>query len=423
MAALAKLVALYCGQGMAHLLEIYNDGKVKDAADHLVLVDFGGNKKPGANAVDYVVAKLGAQRAAMRPPTIDLMILSHQDGDHLNLLGPLGIGLKNQGIKFTLGTVYAGGHAWEESNIKTVNTFVHQAENWKDTTPRKLFNSIVKSFEPSRCDYDGASKIDDAQVLGEFGFDFEIKVRVAVAQLPPVSKVKSDICNGTSAVIVIENGKESIVLPGDATYQTLHFVNEKLYDSWTKANLKPLIPPVTALEVPHHGAICTSVQGYDPQGATAEFDFDIIKRFAGFLAAKEIFASAGLKTIYGHPVKEVLDKFKPYLIARESEFVAFVFSNKGVERKDRFAYFKKNYATRTTRVSVNPDVMPVWTNITVRLGNGVLQGEAVSNTLTLDEILAEQGLRPAAPPRRPPVYAPAPTPDERGEAAPPPASA
>lgn len=403
MAALAKLVALYCGQGMAHVLEIYNGGAVTAAADGLVLIDFGGNKSAAEDAVNYVYTKLKAQTN----PKIDLMVISHQDKDHLYLLGPLGDKLRDEGLTFTLGGLYAGGQNWGAESTATVKKFL------------KLPTGTVPTLamEPYRSDYAGAKKRADAKSLITFSGG-EIVLRVAVAQVKITSGGEDIIRNGSSAVIVIENGDKSIVLPGDATYQTLDAIND-LYTEWVGGT--PLIPPVAALEVPHHGALRTAVEDYDSSGTTGDFNFDIIKDFAAYLEAKEIYASAGMRNTHGHPVKEVLDVFNASLAATDTdtEYVAFVFDNKSVARRSRFDNFKEKVAKRTTILRMSDDRSQYWwTNIEVTLHKAVAMGKAVRNTRTLNEILAEQGLGPLAPLTRPPVYAPAPTPEERAAAPP-----
>ena len=46
MPSLTRVMILYCGQGMTTLVEIYDDGNVKDAADYLALIDCGGSGEP-----------------------------------------------------------------------------------------------------------------------------------------------------------------------------------------------------------------------------------------------------------------------------------------------------------------------------------------------------------------------------------------
>lgn len=400
MSTLAKLVSLFCGQGMSHILEIYNDGVVKPAADHIVLIDFGGNKSVGDDAVDYVVEKLKAQTT----PRIDLMVISHQDNDHLYLLTPLREKLEAEDVEFELGGLYLGGLNWSGASRKTVADFIAAAKG----------NTLTVSMEPYRSDYAGKGKRSDLGSLTAFG---DVTLRVAMAQLKVSSSGTDIIRNGSSAVIVIENGQKSIVLPGDSTYETLDKINE-LYLAWVGS--KSLIPTVAALEVPHHGALRTSVENYVASSTTDDFNFSIIQEFSDNLAAQEIFASAGMRNTHGHPVKEVLDVFNAGLAATpdDVEYVAFVFDNKSVERRSRFTNFSEKIAKRTTILRMSDDYARYWpTNIEVTLHRSVAAGAAVRNSRTLTEILAEQGLGPGAAGGPPTVYAPPPTEAERAGAA------
>lgn len=374
MATMARIVGLFAGQGMAHLIEIYNGGVVQPAADFLVMIDFGGNTGPGENAVDYTFNKI----TAMTVPRIDLMVISHQDSDHLKLLTPLGDKLQAASIAFQIGAIYCGGHGWSAASVATVKSFVSKASN---------ATSVVTSFaEPFRTDYANLNKL---KFLKQYGI---VKIRVLIAQIK-LPKVEDDILrNGTSAVIVVENGESAVVLPGDATFQTLDEIN-KMYAAWEKKGKSP-VPSVTMLEVPHHGALRTAVENYLATGLSSTFDFIIVQSFGNFVRPDGIYASAGKRNTHGHPVKEVLDVFDKHLDSTKTfnEYVAFVFDNKSVERRDRFENFKQKLIKRTTVTRINPDGSYYWTDIVVDLVKGSTVDAMIRNDRSLDEILVEQGL-------------------------------
>src|SRR4028118_789745 len=82
MAAGIKFQVLDVGQGSGNFIEIYG---AKTAPDTTILIDLGSELEStaaGVPAAKYIVDKL----KAMDEPTLDTMILSHSDSDHINLL-------------------------------------------------------------------------------------------------------------------------------------------------------------------------------------------------------------------------------------------------------------------------------------------------------------------------------------------------
>jgi hypothetical protein len=294
---LTRVIALYVGQGMAHLVEVYYDGSKYPAKspDVLALIDFGGDQDVADDAVTYVVNQLKAQARDKRTPTFGLTVISHQDKDHLILLKPLTAAILAAGLDISFGTVFLGGLVWSNANKKVVDDFFGVSR----LRPRYAWDTAERS------DYDGATKRSEVKRLLWVGNTY---FRILVSQLraaggPDIKK------NASSCVLVIENGENSIVLPADATWQTMQYVNA-LYDDWGTA---PLVPTVRALEVPHHGALRTAVENYKASDPISKFGFDVINAFAKNCSAPSVFASAGRYNNHGHPVKEVLDVFKPYV--------------------------------------------------------------------------------------------------------------
>jgi hypothetical protein len=403
---------------MSHLIEIYSDGVIKDVADYLILIDFGGDEKYAADAINYVYTKLKAQSDKRGLAKFDLTVISHQDKDHLVLLGPLGVkiteGIANGDIKqIQFGGVFLGGVAWDQKNKNTVDTFFGISKtrpqyNWSENQRSDYLNVNSRS---------NLGKLDEFPGVAGFAF------RVLISQLavPGLTKSQEDIKrNASSTVIVIENGKDAVILPGDATYHTMKYITD-LYTSW---GINLLIPAVRALEVPHHGAIRTAVENYLASSKADEVNMDIVKKFAKDLAPLEAFASAGNLPNHGHPVYEVLEIFKNKVgfKVENHTYVAYAFDEKGDKKKEHYHEYATTDAIRTTLVSFLNGL--VWKNITIELPK-VGTDSAVEAKYTLAELLIRDGLTPppemlrsrtsGTPPAPPPpfvVYAPAPTPEE-----------
>lgn len=286
MPAVTQVAILFCGQGMSTLIEYYAGGNTAAAPDNLVLIDFGGNQKYSASAVAYVVGKLEMQAA----PKFDLVVISHQDGDHLSLLKNLTGMFRAKAMTVTCGGWYAGGAEWSPANKKTVEQF---AQKMGVPLGSIAFNG------PEESSYGGVADRSGLRYLCRFGNTY---IRVLASGLKLTSGQMDIVRNASSSVIVVENGASAIVLPGDATYHTMKVVNN-FYAGWGAA---PLVPPVFALEVPHHGALRTAVENYSAQTPLAKLDFTIIKGFAANMNARSIVASAGPLNTHCHPVDEVL---------------------------------------------------------------------------------------------------------------------
>jgi beta-lactamase superfamily II metal-dependent hydrolase len=327
-AGVTRIAILFCGQGMATLVEYYKGGDVNGVPDNLVLIDFGGNQKYSEDAAAYVVAKLKKQKN----PKFDLVVISHQDGDHLSMLGALTAAIEEEGLTVANDNSYAGGTAWSAANKRKVSDFFAQMTD--DEPP--AFDA------PFDSNYTGAKKRDELESLVSFGKTF---VRVLVSGLK-LSKAPQDITrNASSAVIVVENGDWSMILPGDATYHTMAQVNG-FYKKWGS---KPLVPTVFALEVPHHGALRTAVENYTAKTAFSDLDMSIITKFAQNTAPQHIVASAGPYNTHNHPIYEVMQVFNGSLATSSSRtYVAYVFDRKKSKKVDGWDQFTTTKGIRTT---------------------------------------------------------------------------
>jgi beta-lactamase superfamily II metal-dependent hydrolase len=305
MPSLTRVMILYCGQGMMTLVEIYSDGKEKPAADYLALIDAGGSPDKGGDlAVDYVAKKI-LDKADKK---LDLVSISHQDGDHVRLLD--GLKKKLEGKGATCGGLFAGGSDWLKGNKDTVKEFAKVV----GIDAEKIVFGV-----PQRSDYSGAKKRDELKHLAQFG---DVFFRILVSNLPVTSS--ADIQkNASSAMVVIENGSYSVVLPGDATYQTMAAATGILQQVTPS-----LLPLVIGLEIPHHGAIRTAVEDYYSKGGVGDFNWTKLQEFARVLSAKHVLASAGPRNSHNHPVEEVFWVFGPWLITMPShDYTSYLFTS------------------------------------------------------------------------------------------------
>ncbi|HEU0131218.1 MAG TPA: MBL fold metallo-hydrolase [Mycobacteriales bacterium] len=330
MAALTIVRVLFCGQGMTNLVEVYDDGVEKAAADWLALVDCGGNTSWGAYAVAHVVAKVKART----PKRLDCIVVSHQDDDHIALLKQLGPELKK--LKATVGLFYAGGLQWSSASDTIVHDFL-------DTVgyPRK---NVLQDGAGAVSDYVGAKKRSELTAIASHG-DTSLRrlmTNVNLTSGPPDIKR-----NASSTVVAVDNGTNVVLLPGDATYETM----SQIYG--LPAAAKKLVLPVFATGIPHHGALRTAVENYVASKDPKTFGYAIVDAFASLIGSQRAAASAGPYNGHKHPIQEVLMRFYSKLTgAPQHTYVSYIFQRSNGATHDGWTTWDSKHALDCTVVSI-----------------------------------------------------------------------
>lgn len=289
------LDGLWCGQGMANMIRIYNDTSVDPettACDELCIFDFGSGglsqtkKVLGITPpVEFMMKQLRMQNAAGRTPHIDLMLISHQDRDHWRLLSELNQQIIDSGMTVTVGNMLLGGLNWRESSERGVNAFAKRANDiyWYDGQ----FSSFSEPPDPG-----------DPIEVGD------LKMRMLVTNVA-ASNVSDDIeRNCSSSVALLQLGPTppkpgiGFILPGDSTWETF----EELQEIMTPWAVNPL-PIVYSASVPHHGALRTM----NRNNSVTTPDLQDLIWFTNYTRPYSVFASAGIKNTHSHPYLIVLE--------------------------------------------------------------------------------------------------------------------
>ncbi|HZN15994.1 MAG TPA: hypothetical protein VFB78_17130 [Acidimicrobiales bacterium] len=389
MAEWVKVMVLWCGQGMATLVEVYLDGNTNHAPDHLALVDFGGSKTQGSAAAEYVKGKLNDQHLAGKDPKIDYTVVSHQDSDHLSLLPTLTDEIADMDVEG--GGIFAGGSNWSARNTRTVQKFADKLD-----------------FDESDLEFDAAqmshyAKRTSRPKLGHLWGNGTVELRLLVSGLK-VSKAPPDIArNASSSVVVVENGDRCVILPGDATYHTMSKATEIVQ----AARARGLFPSaVFGLEVPHHGALRTAVENYNAQYYSSSFNWTIITNFAKELKPQKVGASAGIRNTHCHPVAEVLAIFNAYVRSKDSHnYVAWEFdSYKSTKHEGWYTYKTEDEVFTTVRETKVDGLVGGHIEINLPPPNVVLAPDEIIRFIPVGRL----GDLDATTDPEPPVYAPAP---------------
>lgn len=263
---------LSCGQGAMTLVEIYED--VKQPAAFLALIDCGGDSQQAAGALRYVREK------AVKRNHIDLVVISHQDKDHVNLLPELGNLLGKAKPRVTVDQIYCCGQKWSDESKEWVREFARQTYYPAPRDP----------------DFDIGCHTDYAKLPPGHFADYGNKVffRFLMTNFPEAKKGT----NRSSGVVVVHDEPQrlAVILPGDMTYQTIRKIKAVV-----PGLPKALPPEVVGLAAAHHGSLATAVP---KSGNWAYTDW-----FADAVRPQHIGASAGWGNEYSHPVFELLGRF------------------------------------------------------------------------------------------------------------------
>lgn len=280
------VVFLHCDQGMGTLVRIFDqNGRLA----HLALLDLGsesGTRKYSDSAINAVIRALKQMVADKVTPKIDLLVISHQDYDHWSLLPDLLKQIQSEVQGCQVDDIYYGGQNWRKTAIIAIGSWETQ------------FGVTPVSFAKETSNYTTPG------VKGQIKNIDGVIFRLLCANTP-VSRRAADLeRNGTSAVIAIDFGGVTAIIPGDATADTVGWINNKVFARWNQKGQGNPVQPCRALGAPHHGALRTLASNYV---ATSRAKLDVATAFANYVSAEHVVASAGYYSKFHHPYKEVLE--------------------------------------------------------------------------------------------------------------------
>jgi hypothetical protein len=276
-----EILVLHCDQGMGTLVKVYEQVMDEEQVTGLVLVDLGSETKTkcyATDAVDEVIKALGE----MSNPHFDLIILSHQDTDHWSLLPDLQKRVLKDFGPIDVNRFVRGGARWKPGAIDAVTS-------WE-----KAFNVDVVPLPRAHTQYDNPKKTPTClcELAGA-------KFRVLAVNAPISRSAEDLIRNGTSAVIAVEFAGQHVVIPGDATADTLAFIQKEVFDKWS---VNP-VTPCFLLGAPHHGSLRTLASNFVSKNPK----LNLAQEFSKSLKAARVAASAGYLSSFHHPYRSVME--------------------------------------------------------------------------------------------------------------------
>lgn len=283
------------GQGACNYVEI-----VDEAGDviHNMLIDLGTNSSQ-AIATDNI-EWLKEQIKDRADPRIDVVVLTHGDTDHFNLMMRL-LPALNPASTDRIGMVRYGGVAWRYMIGKT--SLIDELEKYCDD---------VNGFTPTATSYDDG---DWEPIWPDEHEDGDVTLNLIIANTPhakdPVSSVKrqklnAEAVNTKSVVLGVEWDEHWVVATGDATATTIARINKLLKDV-TAADL----PTTFMLTLPHHGSRKTTYDLTAASDKPSDEDVQIVDKFLETFEPLTLSISAGEKR-HHHPSMLMVEQFSLY---------------------------------------------------------------------------------------------------------------
>jgi beta-lactamase superfamily II metal-dependent hydrolase len=271
------------GQGDCTFIQVCEGNDIDDnniTPDYTALVDFGSCKNgfiAGPCAVTYIEKQLNK----MPFPRINLIILTHADADHHNLIPRL-LEIDDLEIEEVMYTGYKKDYTYtpfmSAFSRNTIDDIIAIAG--KDVCCRL----------PSNCSDIRSPGNAAARAFGDLG------MWIVQANFPSMDY---DDPNPKSAVSLWSYHGNKVILPGDATVLTLDEINNLTQNYHTEGFLRD----TTVLRLPHHGSERTTLNG---NGANK---WKVTEDFIDLVRAKAITIGADTRGDYRHPRETVIEKY------------------------------------------------------------------------------------------------------------------
>lgn len=311
---------LNVGQGSANFFAVYDTGVHPEVPVTTVLADLGsGSSNFGSSrfdeSVNFVAETLRATVTAAKPAaTLDLLVLSHSDNDHINLVGRLLRQFSPDGSgglpQLIIGrAVYGGWYGQYRKGKGAAVTNVLDTLQRYLAAPTPPAEKAVVKLQVLTTDFRYTSRVfTETSVFTGSG----LRVSIIMMNAPsPATGYKDDIVLNTRSAILLVTGSQggvatNFVVTGDATALSFLYALQRALEN---PRFNPARMNRTYLmTVPHHGSERTATCAI-PAGSTAmQPEWDLFDRFNRACRAQLAVASAG-DSSHRHPRASVLDRY------------------------------------------------------------------------------------------------------------------
>lgn len=290
------------GQGQSTFTCVYDDSSPSKII-HTLLFDCGSDKKSPEtdNNINYIASRL----AGMDTPTLDLLVFSHSDNDHISLMR----------------NVIEAYHKKTTTPLKIKSVWYAGDSEFYEKDSFNILTELEKYCKAFTAPDFGETQFNKKtdQWAGYIWQDSPTTPTIKVVMLignviddKPGVLVKTDFGstaekkNRVSIVCALLHDDRSFLICGDATNRTMAWVNEAFAGKVLGKNLM--------VTVPHHGSRGTGLDVSSGKTANQKA-IDVVKTFVTTANAKTATISAFQK--HDHPSLDMVNYFTPKLAAAQ----------------------------------------------------------------------------------------------------------
>lgn len=332
------------GQGQSTFTCVYDDSKSAKII-HTLLFDCGTDKKsPKTDTnIDYIASRL----AGMDTPTLDLLVFSHSDNDHISLM-------KN---------VIEAYHKKTKTPLKIKSVWYAGDADFYEKDGFNILTELEKYCKAFTAPDFGETQFNKKtdQWAGYIWQDSPATPTIKVAMLignviddKPGVLVKTDFGstaekkNRVSIVCALFHDDRSFLICGDATNRTMAWVNHAFGGKVLGKNLM--------VTVPHHGSRSTGLSVASGKAANQKA-IDVVKTFVKTANAKTATVSSFQK--HEHPSLDMVNFFTPKLAATQ------VVEDDRLDNNSHFAFFNVDISLTKSGTAVSSNYHTFTTNANV----------------------------------------------------------
>jgi hypothetical protein len=345
-----RFCVLDVGQGSANFVQYFDSDAPTAIAKNAGIIDIGSEAwktragKPSADIVAQELTKMNA-----KTPALDVVMISHSDSDHHNLIPRLLDNFYTPKSKLTPSltvkrTWFGGVYSfYKKGKVNALDLLLGYAPvGSKKADVQKQFKTTWSSFDdPDQTTWEPAAKIGDIElwVLAANTTGATVATKGAKRQKYELNDRGDGFAiNTKSLVVAAKFGGVSVIATGDATGLTIAHAVNVLEQPGVKAKLGA----VFMITAPHHGSDSTtySLLGGVREGSRGwEAGKSVVKQFVDDLAPFTVSASAGERRGFWHPSMSVLADFSLHLY-KTPLFIDPVLHAMGLDEHFYTAYFE-----------------------------------------------------------------------------------
>jgi hypothetical protein len=309
-----NFVVLDVGQGQGNFIGIYKNGVLTNT----ILMDLGYFLRSKVAALESV-SQVQIELNTMANPTIDLIILSHSDYDHVSLICKLLDGFTPPGgppvvgkQTLTVGAAYYSGEhgLYNKKSCDVLGTIKQYfADINQDPEPLVVNSSSFYAPAPTPV-WESVDEIDLYLLAANTTIPGRTRLN-SRRSAADTGRPDGYLINTSSLVVLMRYKDVGFLITGDATGITMARCNEIL----EKQKIGQLFKDIFMMTLPHHGSSNSAFElkgltpDPDPKKSNKVVARKVLTNFAQYINPQCITTSADMIGSYKHPSATVINYF------------------------------------------------------------------------------------------------------------------